>query len=109
MGLTFSHDQVVALFGQYDDEEAAGELDYNLFVSRVMIQEAVPMDYVSAIAAEKSKRLSKAVSTKIGQDSVKVARLDIKRVFDKYDFDKSGTIDAKELGALLKMLGVIIH
>jgi len=105
MGLTFSHDQVVALFGQYDDEEATGELDYNLFVSRVMIQEAVPADYVSAIAAEKSKRLSKAVSTKIGQDSVKVARLDIKRVFDKYDFDKSGTIDAKELGALLKMLG----
>merc|ERR1711907_588537 len=36
MGLTFSEDQVVALFGQCDDEYAEGELDYNKFVERVM-------------------------------------------------------------------------
>merc|ERR1711977_305729 len=32
MGLTFTEDQVISLFGTYDDENAEGELDYNLFV-----------------------------------------------------------------------------
>jgi len=107
MGLTFSEDQVIALFGTYDDEDAVGELDYNLFVDRVMQGDGVQTtDYVSIAVADRFKRMGKAPSIKIGQDKLKVARLDVKRIFDKFDFDKSNTIDVKEMFAMLQCVGV---
>merc|ERR1711968_83295 len=80
MGLTFSEDQVVALFGTYDEENAEGELDYNLFVERVMQGDGVAVpDYVSIAVADRFRRMGRAPSIKIGQDKLKVARLDVKR------------------------------
>jgi len=107
MGLTFSEDQVIALFGSYDEENAEGELDYNLFVERVMQGDGVAAPHYSSPAvADRFRRMGKAPSIKIGQDKLKVARLDVKRIFDKYDFDKSNTIDKKEMAAMLHAIGV---
>lgn len=107
MGLTFSEDQVIALFGLYDDDHAEGELDYNLFVERVMQGDGlVSQDASSLLVAHRNMRMGKAPSIKIGQDKLKVARLDVKRIFDRFDFDKSNTIDHKEMAAMLQMVGL---
>jgi len=108
MGLTFDEHQVIALFGHFDRDNAEGELDYNLFVERVMMNSAAGpnADYVSHAVADRTKRLGKAVCVKIGQDSTKVARMDVKRIFSAFDFDKNDAIDKKEMGALLHAIGV---
>ena len=100
-------------------------------------------EYANAAFGERNIKKAKQPSMKIGQDSMKVARMDVKRIFDRslspsgfaccvnqecvsllyevhdtetdfvfvfmhysFDFDKSNSIDKKELGALLYAAGV---
>jgi len=107
IGFTFSEDQVIALFGQYDEKDAAGELDYNAFVLRVLSGDGVAAPiYTSSAVADRFRRFGKAPSIKIGQDQFQVAKMDVKRIFDKYDYDKSGAIDKKEMSAMVLACGL---
>jgi len=106
MGLTFSEDQVIALFGTYDDV-AEGSLDYQTFIQSVMSEGShKPNEFTSQAMAERAVKRVRPPVMKIGQDPYAVARMDVKRVFDSYDFDKSNSIDKKELGAMLHAAGV---
>jgi len=105
IGFTFGEDQVVALFGHYD-RECNGELDYYAFIHRVLDGSASNGDN-----AGKNRRYGAGgpLSYKIGANVSKLVRWDVKRVFDKFDFDKSGSIDVKEFTLLLNSLGLYYH
>lgn len=106
MGLTFSEDQVIALFGTYDEDDL-GALDYHTFIQSVMSEDThKPNEFQSQAMAERAVKRVRPPVMKIGQDPYKVARMDVKRVFDSYDYDKSNSIDKKELAAMLYAAGV---
>lgn len=106
IGFTFGEDQVVALFGHYD-RECQGELDYYAFIHRVLDGNAAGGPGMGG----KNRRYGAGgpLSYKIGANVGKLVRWDVKRVFDKYDFDKNGTIDPKEFTQLLNGLGLYYH
>lgn len=102
IGFTFTEDQVTALFGYYD-QEYNGELDYYAFINRVL--DGSGGNSSSLVPKQRRYGAGGPVAYKVGQNADKLIRWDVKRVFDKFDFDKSGAIETKELSLLLQALG----
>lgn len=103
IGFTFTEDQVVALFGHYDLEHK-GELDYYSFIHRVL--DGAPSSNAGDATNNRRYGAGGPVTYKVGQNINKSIRWDVKRVFDKFDFDKNGTISTREFRLLLDALGL---
>merc|ERR1712166_396884 len=112
IGFSFNEDQVVALFGHYD-VELEGELDYYAFINRVMNGSPPVMPpreefKMFEVIPGKARRYGAGppLTYKIGQHVDKLVKWDVKRAFDKFDFDKSNSIQEREMSLLLVALGM---
>mmetsp|Transcript_107825 Transcript_107825/g.313830 ORF Transcript_107825/g.313830 Transcript_107825/m.313830 type:complete len:321 (+) Transcript_107825:222-1184(+) len=116
MGFQFTELQILALFARYD-VSYTGEVDYHEFVDKLM-----EWDYGSGHMGAHGNKLNKMVSRVFGsgakqsfddeydsdmdQEELEHFRnLEIKKIFDMIDKDKSGFIDAGELEILMLALG----
>jgi len=111
IGFSFNEDQVIALFGHYD-VDCCGELDYYAFIHRVLNGNQPSMapreeHAVFEVIPGKTRRYGAGppLAYKVGQHVNQLVRWDVKRAFDKFDFDRDGSMDKKELGLLLVALG----
>ena len=109
-GLEFTEDQVLALFGYYD-VDCDGALSYYEFVDKVLesgfgldadAPEKPPqLVQLAAVIKDKKQIRMKTVLRKEDLD-IEEAR----RMFDKFDANKSGEIDLRELSDLTAALGL---
>jgi len=112
IGFSFNEDQVVALFGHYD-VNLEGELDYYAFINRVMNGSPPPMPprtefkmFETIPGKVRRYGAGPPLAFKVGQHVDKLVKWDVKRAFDKFDFDKSGSIERRELPLLMVALGM---
>merc|ERR1712070_1202043 len=104
-GLQFTADQVLGLFGTYDDDRS-GSLEYYEFVEKLLdeglgsaketfkhfLSDFSPPAANSGMSLKESRRAS--IST-------------VRKLFEKFDVNRSGQIDARELRFLLEKLGLM--
>jgi len=114
VGCSYNEDQLVALFGHYD-VNCEGQLDYNSFIQRV-VNGANPIPPRSEfkmfnVAKGKDRRYGAGppLTYKIGQSVNKLVRWDVKRAFDKFDFEKAGWIEPREMPLLMVALGMHLN
>merc|ERR1712196_434058 len=106
-GLEFTEDQVLALFGYYDVDRDGG-LSYYEFIEKVMDsgfgnEGGAKKELVSVSAShpEEAEVEMKSVLT-LEDMSLEQTR----QIFKKFDANNSGEIDMRELGILVKALGL---
>jgi len=113
-GLTFTDDEVIALFGTYDDSRD-GSLDYYEFIDKVLEKDFVGVTTLTTSEEEKNdiyKEMANKVQAKeeygekISAFKLYRQRLALKRVFEIYDADQSGAIDDEEIKRLLEAAGM---
>jgi Ca2+-binding EF-hand superfamily protein len=108
-GLEFTEDQVMALFGYYDIDRDGG-LSYYEFIDKVLgdgfsgpgdkePEYAVLMNMPEPIASE-PERMRTTMPTELVDEAA------CQKVFDRYDVNKSGEIDLRELQQLVRSLGL---
>jgi len=109
-GLEFTEDQVMALFGYYDIDRDGG-LSYYEFIDKVLgdgfqggdpgkePEYAVLMNMPEPIASEPERMRTTVPPDLVDYNSCK-------SVFDRYDVNKSGEIDLRELQQLVRSLGL---
>jgi len=103
-GLQFTADQVLGLFGEYDDD-CSGSLEYYEFVEKLLDESGT-----SGAKGELKAMLSKVVpipTNKIMslQESRRASLGTVRNMFDKFDVNHSGSIDVRELRFFLEKLG----
>jgi len=111
-GLTFTDDEVLALFGTCD-ESNDGSLDYYEFIDKVLEKDFTgdvvvhkPTDEEEALEKELAERMLETQQVK--QRSVDAfalyrEKLAMKRMFTMLDVDDSGSIEKDEIKQLLEM------
>merc|ERR1711912_116142 len=103
-GLEFTEDQVLALYGYYDIDRDGG-LSYYEFIDKVMDSgfgnENDEKLLADLMHPEEPEVGMKSVLTNQDLDESKA-----KRMFRKFDANDSGEIDMRELGILIKALGL---
>jgi len=108
-GLEFTEDQVLALFGHYDNDRD-GALSYYEFIDKVLgsgfsdggkvePQYAVLQPMPAAANEEAAVMRTTISKDQLNENACKV-------VFDRYDVNKSGEIDIRELHQLVRSLGL---
>jgi len=111
-GLEFTEDQVLALFGHYDTDRDGG-LSYYEFIEKVLESDFYKQDPEDS--SPHKKKTAVLAPLPLEDEVVKVKSvltdkdLDIehtRRVFHKFDANDSGEIDMRELGYLVKGLGL---
>jgi len=104
-GLEFTEDQVLALYGYYDVDRDGG-LSYYEFIEKVMDsgfgnETGHEKMTISALPAEEEVLEMKSV---LNVEDLNYDRT--RRIFRKFDANNSGEIDMRELGILIKTLGL---
>lgn len=109
-GLEFTEDQVMALFGYYDVDRD-GALSYYEFIDKVLgsgfsfsEQSAEPQYAVLTPMPAPVQEEAPVMRTTISKDLLEENAC--KKVFDRYDINKSGEIDLRELAQLVRSLGL---
>lgn len=108
-GLEFTEDQVLALFGYYDNDRD-GALSYYEFIEKVL-ESGFGLD-----SGEKPEpvmvQLATIVDDKVPAEPKTVLRAEeidltsCREIFDRFDANKSGEIDIRELEQLTRALGL---
>jgi len=103
-GLEFTEDQVLALYGYYDVDRDGG-LSYYEFIEKVM-DSGFGNENEEKILAEPMMLEVEEVGLKsiLTKQDLDVERA--KKLFRKYDANNSGEIDMREIGILIKSLGL---
>jgi len=120
MGFQFTEAQQLALFARYD-EWCAGEIDYNVFVERVMESDFKIVKQSSTSKKDLDNMISSTFArsghwgASIGEEEEdsdsdeeeidRFRRREVKKMFDVVDVDTSGYIDKTEMSDLLRNLG----
>merc|ERR1711988_8038 len=106
-GLEFTEDQVLALFGYYDVDRDGG-LSYYEFIEKVMdsgfgneASAKKELATLSAMPNEEPEVELKSILTNEDMDQERT-----RQIFKKVDANNSGEIDMRELGILVKALGL---
>jgi len=102
-GLEFTEDQVLALFGFYDTDRDGG-LSYYEFIDKVLESdwgEGVRESVVLAVQLDDEEVEMKSVLRPEELDEVRCQKL-----FKHFDVNGSGEIDMRELGLLIKQMGM---
>jgi len=110
-GLEFTEDQVMALFGYYDIDRDGG-LSYYEFIEKVLgdgfqTQDGKPQEKDYAVLMtmpDPTYTEADRMRTTIPKDDV--TQLDCRAVFDRYDINKCGEIDLRELTQMVRSLGL---
>jgi Ca2+-binding EF-hand superfamily protein len=104
-GLEFTEDQVLALFGYYDVDRDGG-LSYYEFIDKVLEsgfgnegKEKVMTVLVTQPEEEEKEMKSVLSASDLDKENTK-------KLFRKFDANNSGEIDMRELGILVKSLGL---
>merc|ERR1712070_833480 len=109
-GLEFTEDQVMALFGYYDVDRD-GALSYYEFIDKVLGSgfsfnsgktepEYAVLQPMPAAVNEEAPVMRTTISKELLEQDA------CKKVFDRYDINKSGEIDLRELAQLVRSLGL---
>lgn len=104
-GLQFTADQVLGLFGTYDDDRS-GSLEYYEFVEKLLDEgmgraQNEMKHYLSALATP---------SANVGMSLHQARRASmssVQKMFGKFDANNSGQIDVRELRFFLEKLGML--
>lgn len=110
-GLEFTEDQVMALFGYYDVDRDGG-LSYYEFIDKVLgdgfggDSNAQPEYVVLMAMPQPSNKEADKMRTTIPKELV--VESEVRKVFDRYDTNKSGEIDIRELSQMVGSLGLRI-
>jgi Ca2+-binding EF-hand superfamily protein len=108
-GLEFTEDQVMALFGYYDIDRDGG-LSYYEFIDKVLgdgfhgDSNAEPEYAVLMAMPQPSNKEADKMRTTIPRELV--VEEEVRKVFDRYDTNKSGEIDIRELAQMVGSLGL---
>lgn len=110
-GLEFTEDQVMALFGYYDVDRD-GALSYYEFIDKVLGSgfafgdggkkepEYAVLQPMPGAKNEEAAVMRTTISKELLEEDA------CKKVFDRYDINKSGEIDLRELSQLVRSLGL---
>merc|ERR1711959_601830 len=102
-GLEFTEDQVLALFGCYDVDRDGG-LSYYEFIDKVLESDWSGGDREKVVLAVQLD--DEDVEMKSVLRPEEVSELRCKKLFAHFDMNGSGEIDMRELGELVKALGM---
>lgn len=109
-GLEFTEDQVMALFGYYD-VDCDGALSYYEFIDKVLgdgFQGGDPnKEREYAVLMTMPEPLNKeAERMRTTMPKELLIKEEVKKVFDRYDVNKSGAIDLREISQMVRSLGL---
>jgi len=108
-GLEFTEDQVLALFGYYDTDRD-GSLSYYEFIDKVLESGfgldtgPKPAPVMVQLAPINDERADVEVRTVLRADDIH--EKSCRDIFDRFDANKSGEIDIRELQQLTRALGL---
>lgn len=108
-GLEFTEDQVMALFGYYDIDRDGG-LSYYEFIDKVLgdgfgNKDGQEPEYAILMAMpEPNNKEADRMRTTIPRDLINED--EVRKVFDRYDVNRSGEIDIRELEQMVRSLGL---
>jgi len=109
-GLEFTEDQVLALFGFYDGDRDGG-LSYYEFIDKVLesgfgLDNGGPKKPPTLVQLVAIGDLAPDVKMSTVLNSGDLNEITCKAVFDRFDANKSGDIDIRELHSLTRALGL---
>lgn len=107
-GLEFTEDQVLALFGYYDVDRD-GALSYYEFIDKVLesgfgLDGPKPVPIMVQLGPQIHGE--KIVEMKTSMTESDISEQACREVFDKFDVNKSGEIDVRELQQLTRSMGL---
>lgn len=109
-GLEFTEDQVLALFGYYDIDRD-GALSYYEFIDKVLesgfgLDDAADKKEPIMVQLGPSREDGKRIEMRTTVRQSDICEEACKEVFDRFDVNKSGEIDVRELQQLTRSMGL---
>lgn len=102
-GLEFTEDQVLALFGDYDVDRDGG-LSYYEFIDKVLESDWAGGSREKVVLAVQLDDMDVEMKSVLRPDEIDEMRC--KKLFTHFDANGSGEIDMRELGELVKAMGM---